>query len=463
MDNQPTNGSGAKNQRVPPHSFVAEEALLGAMLLSADAVADVEGLVEPGHFYRSAHARVYEAVVAIARRGGKADAVLVLEALDQQQRDAIGGLEGLLALEMNTPATSNASQYAETVRECAMRRRLIETCQEMIHEAFEGPCDSAAVIDRSREQFLAQDSTPGSLTAVPLYDSLDSALTTLENIDEGRGPRGAPTGFPDIDSHLRGGLSAGGLYVIGARPAMGKSLLAAEIALNVASSSGPVLLATLEMTHEDTALRLMSSRGRIDANRMFESGKTDKDWHMITNAISQLKDAPLFLMDHSGTTVADLRRAARRVRVTTGGLSLIVVDYLQLMGSLNGYSRSARPETRQLEIAEITRALKVMAGEMKCPVVAVSQLNRAVELRSDKRPNLSDLRESGTIEQDADVVMLLYRDEVYKPDDLKTQGTAELHIAKNRHGPEARVKLTFMSRFTAFVSAAPGGLRTPAL
>ena len=463
LDDRPQRDTDAKRQRVPPHSFTAETALLGAMLLSPDAVADVEGMVESWHFYRPSHGAVFEVILSIAREGGKADAVLVSEALDKKQLDAIGGLDGLLTMQMDTPATSNAPRYAETVRECAMRRCLLETCQEMIVEALEGPCDSPALLDRAREQFLARDSSPGSVQVVPLYDSLDKTLTILEQADDGLGPRGAPTGFVDLDNSLRGGLAPGHLYVVGARPAMGKSALVAEIALNVASRTGPALFVTLEMPDEDITLRLLSSRGRVDADTMLKS-KATEDWDKITAAISHLKDAPLYLLYRAGATIADIRRAARQVRHAEGGaLSLVVVDYLQLMNSQGAFGRRGPHETRQLEIAEITRSLKVLAGELNCAVLAVSQINRAVETRMDKRPLMSDLRESGAIEQDADVVMLLYRDEVYRPDDTNNHGDAEVNIAKNRHGPEGRVKLMFLRRFTAFVSSARSGMRATAI
>ena len=326
----------------------------------------------------------------------------------------------------------------------------------MIIKAYDGPCDSAAVFDQAREQLLAQDSSSASIEAIPLYDSLDKTLTILEDITEGR-RRGAPTGFPDLDDYLRGGLAPSGFYVLGARPAMGKSALAAEIALNVSRSAGPVLLVTLEMPNEDIAMRLMSSRGRIDSNRMLKQAKTTKEWEQIRDAVIKLQDARLFLMHRSRATVTDVRRAARQVRASEKDLRLVVVDYLQLMGSPGSFGR--RDETRQLEIAEISRSLKGLAGEMGCAVLAVSQLNRGVESRTDKRPSLSDLRESGAIEQDADVVMLLYRDEFYKPGDPRTQGRAEVNVAKNRNGPSGQVDLEFLSRFTAFVPAAGSGAR----
>ena len=371
MENRPQDAPNAKRQRVPPHSLNAESALLGAMLLSVDAIADVEGMVQAGHFYRPCHAAVFDAILSVSREGGKPDAIVVHDRLDQQHLDALGGLDGLLLMQQDTPATSNAPRYAETVRECAMRRNLLSTCQEVIAEAYEGPCDSAAVLDRAREQFLARDTSPAKIDAVPLYDSLDKALTTLEDINEGRDPRRAPTGFPDLDAFLSGGLVPSGFYVLGARPAMGKSALAAEMALNIANSSGPVLLVTLEMPDEDIAMRLMASRGRVESRRMLDKAKTIKEWDQIHRAVIELKDAPLFLMSHSGATVTDVRRAARQVRAREGSLRLVVVDYLQLMGSLGSFGRRERPETRQLEIAEITRSLKVMAGEMGCAVLAV--------------------------------------------------------------------------------------------
>lgn len=462
LDNRPQRDTETNGQRVPPHSLVAEEALLGAMLLSSDAVADVEGLVESWHFYRPSHRAVFDTILS-ASRDGKADAVVVHERLDKEALDRLGGLDALLSMQMNTPATSNAARYAETVRECAMRRALIEHCSEMMATAYEGPCDSPALLDQAREQFLARDSAPGSVQIVPLYDSLDKTVTILEQADEGLGPRGAPTGFIDLDNSLRGGLAPGHLYVIGARPAMGKSALAAEIALNVADRTGPTLFVTLEMPDEDITLRLLASRSRVDADTMLKSKRTE-DWTKITTTISDLMNVPLYLTYRPGATIADVRRAARQVRHSVGGdLSLVVVDYLQLMNSQGAFGRRGPHETRQLEIAEITRSLKMLAGEMNCAVLAVSQINRAVETRMDKRPLMSDLRESGAIEQDADVVMLLYRDEVYKPDNGSNRGEAEVNLAKNRHGPEGRVKLLFLSRFTAFVSPARSGLRSPAL
>ena len=439
-----------RDGRVPPHNLVAEESLLGAMLLSRDAIADVLEIVEAEHFYRPAHARVFEAVHSLYSSGNPADAVTVAESLERNDTlQAIGGLDGLLSLQMNTPAISNAASYARIVRENHTLRRLIEVAGEIAELGYGRPDDVTKAVDWAENlMYQVAQGQVGDNTA-QISDLLDHTLDRLEELyDRGGTITGTETGYHDLDK-LLSGLQPSSLYVVGGRPSMGKTSFALGMAAHAAiRGNRPVLVFSLEMGHMELTQRLLCSEARIDSSKMRNGRLDDDDWRGIDAAIRRMADAPIWIDDNPNVTVMEIRARARRLKSQIGDLAMVVVDYLQLMTG----RQSA--DNRQVEVAEISRGLKILARELECPVVALSQLSRNLEMRQQKRPILADLRESGAIEQDADVVMFIYRDEVYNPDNTDTAGTAEVIVAKNRNGPTDTTTLAFLSRFTTFANFA---------
>ena len=454
-DSAPWQNGGAAVQdrrdlRVPPHNLVAEESLLGAMLLSRDAIADVLEIVTAEHFYRPAHARVFEAVHSLYSAGDPADAVTVAESLERNGTlEAIGGLDGLLSLQMNTPATSNAASYARIVRENHTLRRLIEVAGEIAELGYGRPDDVTKAVDWAENLMYQVAQGQVGDNTVQLSELLDGTLDRLEELYERGGTiTGTATGYKDLDK-LLSGLQPSSLYVVGGRPSMGKTSFALGMAAHAAiRGQRPVLVFSLEMGHMELTQRLLCSEARVDSTKMRDGRLNDDDWNRINTAIGRLAEAPIWIDDNPNVTVMEIRARARRLKSQVGDLAMVVVDYLQLMTG----RQSA--DNRQVEVAEISRGLKILARELECPVVALSQLSRNLEMRQQKRPILADLRESGAIEQDADVVMFIYRDEVYNPDNADTSGTAEVIVAKNRNGPTATTTLAFLSRFTTFANFA---------
>ena len=439
-----------RDVRVPPHNLVAEESLLGAMLLSRDAIADALETVSAEHFYRPAHARVFEAVRDLYGAGDPADAVTVAEVLERNgSLEAIGGLDGLLSLQMNTPATSNAASYARIVHENHTLRRLIEVASEIAELGYGRPDDVTKAVDWAENLMYQVAQGQVGDNTVQLSSLLDGTLDRLEELYERGGSiTGTETGYKDLDK-LLSGLQPSSLYVVGGRPSMGKTSFALGMASHAAIKvRRPVLVFSLEMGHMELTQRLLCSEARIDSTKMRDGRLNDDDWDAITGAMRRLSDAPMWIDDNPNVTVMEIRARARRLKSQVGDLAMVVVDYLQLMTG----RQSA--DNRQVEVAEISRGLKILARELQCPVVALSQLSRNLEMRQQKRPMLADLRESGAIEQDADVVMFIYRDEVYNPDNADTAGTAEIIVAKNRNGPTATTTLAFLSRFTTFANFA---------
>jgi replicative DNA helicase len=430
--------------RIPPHNFEAEESLLGAMLLSRDAIAVAAEEVSGADFYRPSHAHVFSAISSLYARGEPADAVTVAEEMRRQGTlDTSGGASSLISLQANTPAISSVTRYARIVQEHAVLRRLIGVAYEIAELGYELPSDVGAALDQAESMVfdVAQRRTSDSTRS--LKDLLTESLDHLEYLfNRGEEITGVPTGFTDLDTHLYG-LQPSNLIVVGARPSMGKTAFALGLAANAARVGVPVLFFSLEMSHLELAQRVLCAESRVDAGRLRNGKVFDNDWTKIANAIGRIGEAPLFIDDNPGVTVMDIRSKARRMKSADGGLGLVVVDYLQLM---TGRSSS---ESRQVEISEMSRGLKLLARELQIPVVACSQLSRGLEARADKRPMLADLRESGAIEQDADVVMFLYRDEVYNPESSE-RGTAEVLIAKHRNGPTGMARLSFINNIARF-------------
>ncbi|MGH9304412.1 MAG: replicative DNA helicase [Acidimicrobiales bacterium] len=430
--------------RIPPHSFEAEESLLGAMLLSRDAIAVGVEAVGSDDFYKPSHAHIFEAITALYSRGDPADAVTVAEELRRGGTlEASGGTSALLGLQADTPAISSAGRYARIVGEHSTLRRLIAVAYEIAELGYELPTDVAAAVDQA-EALVFEIAQRRQVDSVRwLKDLLTESLDHLELLsDRGQVITGVPTGYADLDGQLFG-LQASNLVVVGARPSMGKTAFALGLAAYAARSGIPVLLFSIEMSHLEIAQRVLSAESRVTSNRLRNGRLMESDWPKISSAIGRIGTAPLHIDDNPNVTVMDIRAKARRMKSTEGGLGLVVVDYLQLMTGRDS------AESRQVQISELSRSLKILARELSIPVLALSQLSRNLEARADKRPMLADLRESGAIEQDADVVMFIYRDEVYNPDS-SDKGTAEIHVAKHRNGPTGLVRLSFVSDYARF-------------
>jgi replicative DNA helicase len=361
----------------------------------------------------------------------------------------VGDASVLISLQVNTPSTANAAHYARIVEEHALLRRLVTVAGEIAELGYSLPEDVSAVVDRAESMVFEVAQRRVVDTMAPLRELLAASLDHLENLyARGDTITGIPTGYADLDERLAG-LQKSNLVVVGARPAMGKTSFALGIVKHAAVHARvPVLLFSLEMSHLELTQRMLCSEAHVDATRMRNGRLLESDWPKISDAIGRLGDAPIYIDDNPNCTVMDIRAKSRRLKAREG-LGLVVVDYLQLMG---GHSKS-RAENRQVEVSEISRGLKVLARELDIPVIALSQLSRNLEMRQDKRPVLADLRESGSIEQDADVVLFIYRDEVYN-NDSPDRGSAEIIVAKHRNGPTGVTQLAFVDRYTRFASMA---------
>jgi replicative DNA helicase len=386
--------------RVPPHNLQAEESLLGAMLLSKDAIAVASEVVTAGDFYKPAHGHIFDAVTNLSAAGEPADPVTVAEELRRAGvLDAIGGPATLVHLQATTPATSNAQRYARIVEEHALLRKLIGVAGEIAEMGYGLPEDVTKVVDQAESLVFDVAQRRVTDTMAPIHELLDSNLDRLELLYErGNAITGAPTGFVDLDE-LLSGLQNSALYVVGARPSAGKTALGLGVATNVAVEGGrPVLVFSLEMSQLELTQRLLCAEARVDSRRVRNGHLNESDWQKIAHATGRLADAPIWIDDNPNLTIMEIRSKARRLKSRVGDLGLVVVDYLQLM---TGRSSA---ENRQVEVSEISRGLKILARELECPVLALSQLSRSLELRADKRPILADLRESGCLTADTRVV-----------------------------------------------------------
>jgi len=442
--------------RIPPHSIEAESSVLGGLLLDNGAWDRVGDLLVEGDFYRYEHKQVYAAIGALVNASRPADVITVYEHLQSLGKaEEIGGLGYLNALAQYVPSASNIRRYAEIVRERSILRKLVSASDEIATNAFNTQGRAVAQILDEAEQKIFNIGEEGSrmkqgFQAMPqlVVDLLDRVQ---EMADSQSDITGVPTGFIDFD-RMTSGLQPGDLIVLAARPSMGKTALAINIAEHVALNEGlPVAVFSMEMGASQLAVRIVGSIGRVDQGHLRTGKLSDDEWPRLTEAIEKLRNVSLHIDETPGLTPSELRANARRLARQCGKLGLIVVDYLQLMSG----SSSSGGDNRATEIGEISRGLKMLAKELQCPVIALSQLNRSVEQRTDKRPMMSDLRESGAIEQDADVIMFIYRDDYYNKES-KEPGVAEVIIGKQRNGPTGTVKLAFLKPLTKFESLASG-------
>jgi replicative DNA helicase len=441
----------AGTMRVPPQNLQAEESLLGAMLLSKDAIAIASESLEPENFYKPAHGHIFEAITSLSAAGEPADPVTVADELRRAGLlDAVGGTATLVTLQAATPAISNAARYAKIIEEHALLRRLIGVAGEIAEMGYNLPDDVTKTIDTAESMVFEVAQRRVTDSMAPISDLLNENLDRIESLyDKGDSITGLPTGFLDLDD-LLSGLQPNALLVLGARPSMGKTALALGIATHAAiDARRPVLVFSLEMGQLELTQRMLCAEARVDSKKVRNGQLNESDWGKIAHATGRLAEAPIWIDDNPNLTIMEIRSKARRLRSRLGDLGLVVVDYLQLM---TGRSNA---ENRQVEVSEISRGLKILARELECPVLALSQLSRGLEMRADKRPMLADLRESGSIEQDADVVMFIYRDDVYNADS-PDRGTAEILVSKHRNGPTGMVRLAFLDHYTKFANMARG-------
>ncbi|MDQ6616612.1 MAG: replicative DNA helicase [Actinomycetota bacterium] len=440
---------GTETGRVPPHNLQAEESLLGAMLLSTDAIAaGVEGC-SADDFYKPAHGHVFATICCLYGQGEPADPVTVADELRRAGLlDAIGGPASLISLQANTPATTNAARYAKIVEEHALLRRLIGVAGEVAEIGYSVPEDVGQALDTAENMIFQVAERRVADTLRPIPELLSEVLDLIESrFQRGETVTGVPTGFLDLDEKLAG-LQPSTLIMLGARPSQGKTALALNIAAHAAiEQQVPVLYFSLEMSHSELTQRLLCSEARIDSTRIRNGRLQESDWPKISHTVGRLGESPLYIDDNPNLTIMEIRAKARRLRSRLGSLGLIVVDYLQLMSG----RRSA--ENRQVEVSEISRGLKILARELDVPVLALSQLSRNLEMRANKRPQLSDLRESGSLEQDSDVVLFLHREETYDPKP-ENHGIADLIIAKSRNGPTCDLTLGWLAPYARYATVA---------
>jgi replicative DNA helicase len=445
-----TNGArtAVQDPQVPPQNLDAEESVLGAMMLSSSAIAAVSEVLSPDgrEYYRESHARIYRAALALYAKGEPVDAITLVDELDERgELEDVGGKVRIHELAALVPASANAGHYAQIVKEASTLRGLIRVGGEISRLGWERPGETSELVDRAEQILfdLSQEKATSEFSHIEmlLKDSFERITQLYES---GADVTGIPSGFRDLD-RITSGFQEGNLVVIAARPSMGKSALGLGVAANLGVRKNvPVALFTLEMSKAEVTQRLMCSEAKVESQRLRTGKLSADDWPRLTAACDKLAKAPIYVDDTGSITMMEIRSKARRLKSKHADLGLIIVDYMQLMTS------GTTAENRVQEVSQISRSLKVLARDLDVPIVALSQLSRAVEQRHDKRPILSDLRESGSIEQDADIVMFIYRDEYYNGEESDQQGLAEVIVAKHRNGPTDTVKLSFLKRYAKF-------------
>jgi replicative DNA helicase len=439
---------------IPPQNLDAEESVLGAMMLSPLAIGAVteSSSLSAADFYRESHGHIYKAILALYAKGEPVDAITVVDELDRSSTlDAAGGQERVHELAALVPAASNAAHYARIVSEMATLRGLIRAGNDIARLGFDRPGETVELVDKAESIVFNLSQSRISSEFAHIDDLLKESFETITKLYEaGSDITGTPGGFRDLD-RLTSGFQPGNLIIVAARPSMGKSALALCMAANVAvRHDTPVALFTLEMSKAEVTQRLMCAEGKVESQRLRTGKLAVDDWPRLTAACDKLAKAPIYVDDTGSITMMEIRSKLRRLKMKEPNLGLVIVDYLQLMTS------GTSVENRVQEVSQISRALKVLARDLEVPIIALSQLSRAVEQRHDKRPILSDLRESGSIEQDADLVMFVYRDEYYNPEETESAGVAELLLAKHRNGATGIEKLAFQKRYAKFADLAAG-------
>ena len=436
------------HDRVPPSDPMAEQSVLGGMLLSKDAIADVVDRIRGADFYQPSHELIFETVMALYGQGEPADAVTVAAALSRSgDLQRVGGASYLHTLVASVPTAANAGYYADIVREKAILRRLVTAGTRIAQLGYSAQGEVDAIVDRAQAEVYDVTSDRTSEDYQVLADLMHDAMQEIETIaNRGGGMVGVPTGFTDLDA-LTNGLHPGQMIVVAARPAVGKSTVGLDFARSASIKHGLTsAIFSLEMSRTEIVMRLLSAEAQIALQHMRSGSMSEADWSRMAKHMSRVSEAPLFIDDSPNLTMMEIRAKCRRLK-QRNDLRLVIIDYMQLMTS------GRKVESRQQEVSEFSRSMKLLAKELDVPVIAISQLNRGPEQRTDKRPMVSDLRESGSIEQDADIVMLLHREDMYEPESMRA-GEADFIIAKHRNGPTATISVAFQGHYSRFVDLA---------
>jgi replicative DNA helicase len=445
--------------KLPPHSVEAEQSVLGGLLLESSALDKIADLINDSDFYRKEHRLIYQQIVRLSELAKPIDVITVAEALEIAGKlNDVGGLTYLGGLAQNVPSAANVRRYGEIVRERSIMRKLVEVGSDISSSAYNPTGrDAAQLLDEAEKKVfeIAEAGSRGKqgfMSMPPLLTQVVERIETLYGRDNSSDVTGTATGFSDLD-RMTSGLQPGDLVIVAGRPSMGKTAFSINIAENVALDSKlPVAIFSMEMGGSQLVMRMLGSVGKLNQHDLRTGKLQDDDWGRLTHALGKLNDAPIFIDESAALSALELRARSRRLHRQHGKLGLIVVDYIQLMSSNAGKAS----ENRATEISEISRSLKALAKELQVPVIALSQLNRSLEQRPNKRPVMSDLRESGAIEQDADLILFIYRDEVYNSDS-PDKGKAEIIIGKQRNGPIGKVELAFRGEYTRFDNLASGG------
>ncbi|WP_294748878.1 replicative DNA helicase [uncultured Exiguobacterium sp.] len=443
-------------QNMPPQSIEAEQAVLGAIMIDADRLISASERLLPQDFYRASHQRIFEAMLVLSDRGEAIDLVTVTAELSTLGiLDEIGGLQYLAELAEGVPTAANINYYVNVVDQKSTLRRLIRTAGEIVTDGYERQNEVDILLNEAERKILEVSQGKGSASFIPISDVLTSAYATIDKLHKQSGETtGIPTGFQDLDK-MTAGFQRNDLIIVAARPSVGKTAFALNISQNVATRADEnVAIFSLEMGAEQLVMRMLCAEGNVDAQRLRTGQLEEEDWGKLSLAMSNLSQAGIYIDDTPGIRVNDIRAKCRRLK-QEHGLGMIMIDYLQL---IQGNGRSS--DNRQQEVSEISRSLKSLARELEVPVIALSQLSRGVESRQDKRPMMSDIRESGAIEQDADIVAFLYRDDYYNKE-TEDANTIEIIIAKQRNGPTGTVKLAFRKEFNKFVDLEPSNSYAP--
>jgi len=447
---EPGHAPRSAGDRTPPQDNAAEQSVLGSMLLSKDAIADVVETLKGVDYYRPAHEVIHDAIIDLYGRGEPADPITVAaELVKRGELQRVGGAPYLHTLSANVPIAANAGYYAEIVRDKAVLRRLVEAGTRIAALGYAGEGQIDDVVDSAQAEVYKVTDRRATEDYAPLSDIMSGVLDEIEMIgNREAGLYGVPTGFADLDD-LTNGLHSGQMIIVAARPAMGKSTLALDFcrAASIHNNLTSCFF-SLEMTRSEIMMRLLSAEAKVPLNHIRNGTMRDDDWEKLARKMGQVSGAPMFIDDSPNMTMMEIRAKARRLK-QRHDLKLIVIDYMQLMSS------GKKVESRQLEVSEFSRNIKLLAKELECPIIALSQLNRGPEQRGDKRPMMSDLRESGSLEQDADMVILLHRDDVYEKESTRP-GEADLIVAKHRNGPTRDLTVAFQGHYSRFVDMAQG-------
>lgn len=434
--------------RLPPQQIEAEQAVLGAMLISEDAVSEALEILDPEDFYRAAHQSIYRAMREVYDAGQPVDVVTVASALRTRDDalDQVGGAEYLADLAAAMPTALHVAQYAQIVREKALLRRIISAATGIAEEGYNQDLSASDVLADAEKKILELSQFQKTRDFTHISDVLETTFERIEQLYASDGSlTGVPTGYSELD-RMTSGFQKSDLIIVAARPSVGKTAFALNIAQNVAVRSGlPVAIFSLEMSKDQLVQRMLCAEAYIDGHKLRNGTLDDEDWPKLSMGVSTLSNSPIYIDDSPGITVPEMRSKLRRLKLEHG-LGFVCIDYLQLI-----HGRRSSGENRQQEISEISRSLKQLARELEVPVVALAQLSRSVEQRQDKRPMMSDIRESGSIEQDADIVAFLYRDDYYNPETEK-QNIIEIIIAKQRNGPTGKIDLVFLKNYNKFVN-----------